>query len=366
VSILTTFRRIGVLTSGGDCAGLNAALHAVARHAIVKYEWQVYGIHYGTTGLIKRPVEFEEITLSKCDAALLRSGGTFLGSTNKDDPFAFPNGDGTRSDRSEDLIKGYQELGLDALIAIGGDGSMRILSKLAKKGINLVTIPKTIDNDLAHTELSIGHTTALDIATDALDRLHTTAASHQRVMVLEVMGRDAGHIAISCGIAGGAHIILIPEIPYRLQQVCDRIRELKDAGQKAVIVVVAESVRKENGDLATIKDETTGRPRYGGIGAYLGEKIQKYTGFETRVTVLGHTQRGGPPNAYDRLLASAFGVKAVDLVAEKQFNRMVCWQNGRVNHVPIEEAIRHYQSVETNGTLVQTARSLGIYVGDVA
>jgi phosphofructokinase-like protein len=359
-------KRIGVLTSGGDCAGLNAAIRAVVHHSITTYGWQVYGIHQGTTGLIKRPLEFQEMTVSMCDASFLRCGGTFLGSTNKDDPFSFPNPDGTRSDKSDDLIAGYKDLGLSALIAIGGDGSMRILSKLAQKGgINLVTIPKTIDNDLAHTELAIGHTTALDIATEALDRLHTTAASHRRVMILEVMGRDAGHIAISTGVAGGAHVILIPEIPYTLQHVCHAIEKTKDLGNTAVIIVVAESVRKENGDAATIPDETTGRPRYGGIGAYLGEKIQKLTGIETRVTVLGHVQRGGQPNAYDRMIASAFGVRAVDLVAQGLFNRMVTWQNSQVGHVPIEEAIKHYQSVEIQGTMVKTAQALGIYVGDI-
>jgi 6-phosphofructokinase 1 len=184
-------------------------------------------------------------------------------------------------------------------------------------------------------------------------------------MVLEVMGRDAGHIALSAGVAGGAHVILIPEIPYSLQNVCSIIEKLKNQGHKSVIIVVAESVKKENGDAATIPDETTGRPRYGGIGAYLGEKIQKLTGIETRVTVLGHVQRGGQPNAYDRMIASAFGVKAVDLVAQGLFNRMVAWQNGQVDHVSIEDAINHYQSVETGGTMVKTAKALGIYVGDM-
>ena len=213
-------KRIGVLTSGGDCAGLNAAIRAITHHAIHNYNWQVFGIHKGTTGLITRPLDYRELTIESLGVGIIRSGGTLLGSTNKDNPFNFPNADGTRSDRSNDFIEGYHQLGLDALIGIGGDGSMKILRDLAQKGgINLVTIPKTIDNDLGSTENAIGYATAVDVAMEALDRLQPTAASHQRVMVLEVMGRDAGHIAIASGIAGGADVILVPEISYKLENV---------------------------------------------------------------------------------------------------------------------------------------------------
>lgn len=358
-------KRIGVLTSGGDCAGLNAAIRAITYHAVEAYNWEVIGIRKGTTGLIHRPLDYQELTVEFCDSALLRSGGTTLGSTNKDDPFYFPNPDGTRTDRSADLIEGYRQLKLDALIGIGGDGSMRILHRLAQIGnINLVTIPKTIDNDLGHTETAIGYHTALEVATEALDRLQPTAASHQRVMVLEVMGRDAGHIALGAGVAGGADIILIPEIPYTLENICKKINSLAQKGRNFALVIVAEAVKKENGEIATLANEL-GRPRYGGIGQYLGEKIQTLTGAETRVTALGHVQRGGSPCSWDRIIASAFGVSAVNLIAAGKFDRMVAWQNRQVIDVPILDAIKRYQAVELEEVMIKTAQGLGIYVGDL-
>ncbi|RZI46155.1 ATP-dependent 6-phosphofructokinase [Candidatus Finniella inopinata] len=358
-------KRIGVLTSGGDCAGLNAAIRAITHHATETYGWQVIGIRKGTTGLINRPLEYQDLTVGFCDSALLRSGGTTLGSTNKDNPFSFPNPDGTRTDRSQDFIEGYNQLKLDALIGIGGDGSQHILRRLAEHdGINLVAIPKTIDNDLGHTEAAIGYHTAVEVATEALDRLQPTAASHQRVMVLEVMGRDAGHIALSAGVAGGADVILIPEIPYTLEHICNKITSLAKKGRTFALVIVAEAVKKENGEIATLtKDE--GRPRYGGIGQYLGEKIQKITGAETRVTTLGHVQRGGQPCAWDRIIASAFGVSAVDLIAAGKFDRMVAWQNRQVVDVPIADAIARYQAVERSDIMIKTAQGLGIYVGEL-
>ncbi|NBT84985.1 MAG: ATP-dependent 6-phosphofructokinase [Alphaproteobacteria bacterium] len=358
-------KRVGVLTSGGDCAGLNAAIRAITYHAQETYGWTVIGIRKGTTGLINRPLEYIELTLNHCDSMMLRSGGTMLGSTNKDDPFSFPNSDGTRNDRSGDFIAGYHDLGLDALIGIGGDGSMRILRRLAQKGnLNLVTIPKTIDNDLGHTEIAIGYATALDVATEALDRLQPTAASHQRVMVLEVMGRDAGHIAIGAGVAGGADVILIPEIPYTLENICKKIKSLAANGRNFALVIVAESVKKENGEAATVAIDGV-RPRYGGIGQYLGEKIQKITGAETRVTALGHVQRGGQPSAWDRVIASAFGVTAVNLIAQNKFDRMVAWQHRQVIDIPIADAIDHYQAVQLDEIMVKTAKSLGIYLGEL-
>jgi phosphofructokinase-like protein len=357
-------KRIGVLTSGGDCAGLNGAIRAITYHAKETYGWTVIGIRKGTTGLIVTPHEYQELTIELCDNAMLRSGGTMLGSTNKDDPFNFPNADGTRTDRSADFIAGYRDLQLDALIGIGGDGSMRILRRLAVQGnLNLVTIPKTIDNDLGHTEIAIGYTTALEVATEALDRLQPTAASHQRVMVLEVMGRDAGHIAIGAGVAGGADVILIPEIPYTLEHICKKIKSLASKGRNFSLVIVAESVKKENGEAATVSEDG-GRPRYGGIGQYLGEKIQKMTGAETRVTALGHVQRGGQPCAWDRIVASAFGVSAVDLIAVNKFDRMVAWQHRQVKDVAIADAIEHYQAVALDDIMVKTAKSMGIYLGE--
>jgi phosphofructokinase-like protein len=355
-------KRIGILTSGGDCAGLNAIIRAVVRHAN-SYGWETVGILGATTGLMNRPCEYMALKLHKIDP-LLTQGGTLLGTTNKGDPFAFPMPDGTLKNRSQEIIDGYFELGLHALIGIGGDGSLAILHRLAEQGgLNLVGIPKTIDNDVGVTEQSIGFDTAVNIATEALDRLHFTAASHNRVMILEVMGRDAGHIALHAGIAGGAHIILIPEIPYSLEKVYAKIRERQAIGLNYSIVIVSEAVCTEAGETIT-KIEQFGECRLGGIGQYLANKITKGTGAETRVTVLGHIQRGGIPSPHDRLLASCFGVAAVDLIAEGKFDRMVAWQNRQVVSVPIPEAIACYQAVDPEDTLVKTARGLGICLGN--
>lgn len=356
-------KRIGILTSGGDCAGLNAVIRAVTRRAIGTYNWEVLGICRATNGLMSRPPQVKQLELEEVDG-LLMMGGTVLGTTNKGNPFAFPMPDGTIRDRSQDIIDGYHLLGLDALIGIGGDGSLAILRKIATQGnLNLVAIPKTIDNDVGITELSIGFDTAVNIATEALDRLHFTAASHDRVMILEVMGRDAGHIAISAGIAGGADVILIPEIPYNLDNVCRKIRERQKQGKHFCLVIVSEAVCTESGEAVKISDRF-GECRLGGIGQYLAEQIAVASGAETRVTVLGHTQRGAIPSPLDRLIASAFGVAAVDLIANEQYDQMVSWQNRQVVSVPIAEAISKYQAVEADNTLVKTARGLGICLGD--
>ncbi|ACK67874.1 6-phosphofructokinase [Rippkaea orientalis PCC 8801] len=356
-------KRIGILTSGGDCAGLNAVIRAVVHHAMGTYGWEVVGIREATHGLMTRPPQVMEFELDKLDSLLLM-GGTILGTTNKGDPFAFPMGDGTLRDRSQEIIDGYHSLGLDALIGIGGDGSLAILRRLAQQGgINLVGIPKTIDNDVGATEVSIGFDTATNIATEALDRLHFTAASHNRVMILEVMGRDAGHIALAAGIAGGADIILIPEIPYQMENVCQKIRQRQEMGKNFCLVMVSEAVRTEVGDQLT-ELKAAGEDRLGGIGKYLAEQIALKTGAETRVTVLGHIQRGGMPSPVDRLLGSAFGVAAVDLIAQGKYDQMVAWQNRQIVSVPIAEAINTYRSVDPEETLVKTARGLGICLGD--
>jgi ATP-dependent phosphofructokinase / diphosphate-dependent phosphofructokinase len=355
-------KRIGILTSGGDCAGLNAVIRAVVHRAISAYDWEVVGICQATQGLMRRPLDVVMLDIPQVDS-LLMVGGTVLGTTNKGDPFAFPMPDGTLIDRSAEITTGYHLLGLDAVIGIGGDGSLAILRRLAQQGgWNLVGIPKTIDNDLGCTERSIGFDTAVNIATEALDRLHFTAASHSRVMILEVMGRDAGHIAISAGIAGGADVILIPEIPYSIDKICEKIRQRQARGQNFCVVVVAESVKTETGEPVT-KLECLGQTRYGGIGQYLADRISAGSGAETRVTVLGHVQRGGVPSPLDRLIAAAFGVAAVDLIAEEKFDHLVTWQNRQVVSVPIAEAIVEYGTVDPNGTLVKTARGLGICLG---
>jgi ATP-dependent phosphofructokinase / diphosphate-dependent phosphofructokinase len=356
-------KRIGILTSGGDCGGLNAVTRAVVRRAQA-YGIEVMGIQDSTLGLLNRPVQAELLDIKRV-SGILRYGGTILGTTNKGNPFAFPMPDGSLVDRSQEIIDGYHELGLDALIGVGGDGSLAILRKLAQQGNwNLVAVPKTIDNDLGATENSVGFITAVNVATEALDRLNYTAASHSRVMILEVMGRDAGHIAISAGIAGGAHVILIPEIPYKVDQICQTIEERQRGGRNFSLVVVAEAVKTETGEPVKFTN-SLGQTLYGGIGQYLADRISTCNGAETRVTSLGHLQRGGTPSAFDRLIASAFGVSVVDLIVQEKYDRMVAWQNRQVIDVPIAEAIAQYRAVALDGTLVKTAMGLGIYIGEI-
>lgn len=358
-------KRIGILTSGGDCAGLNAAIRAVVLAADNK-GWETVGILHSTAGLFEDPPHIRILRADDLDGTILRRGGTLLGTTNKGYPFAYPMPDGTTKDRSQELIDAYHKLGLHALVGIGGDGSFAILRRLAQQGgINLVGIPKTIDNDLGMTESSIGFDTAVTVATEALDRLQPTAASHDRVMILEVMGRDAGHIALATGIAGGADVILIPEIPYSIEGVAKKIRAVKDSGRNFALVVVSEAVKKPTGECLQI-EHSGGEKRYGGIGAYLCAQITAATGSETRVTVLGHVQRGGAPTYSDRLIASAFGAKAVELIAAGKFDRLAVWRNREVVDVPIEDAIKSYQAVDVNSSLVRTARTLGISFGDVS
>jgi phosphofructokinase-like protein len=356
--------RLGVLTSGGDCAGLNAVLRAVVHRAVEGYGWDVIGIEQGTRGLMERPPRAGEAGLDVFDGRLMRLGGTVLGTTNKGDPFAYPMPDGSFKDRSDEVIEGLRQLRIDAVIGIGGDGSQAILRRLAQQGgFGLVAIPKTIDNDVAETEIAIGHDTAVSVATEALDRLQPTAASHNRVMVLEVMGRDAGHIALIAGIAGGADVILIPEIPWNIECVARQIEKIRRQGRNFALVVVAEAIKTAEGEPVTQGGPGEKR-RYGGVGHYIGDRIAEATGAEVRVTVLGHIQRGGTPDARDRLVASAFGVHAVDLVAQGKFDRMVAWRARQVIDVPLASAINRPHLVDPDGPVVHTARGLGICLGD--
>lgn len=356
-------KRIALLTSGGDCAGLNAVMRAVV-HSATNKGWEIVGLLNGTGGLLEKPYRYKMLTPEMFDNSVMRLGGTILGTTNKGNPFEFPMADGTLKDRSGEIIEGFKTLGVDAIIGIGGDGSFAILRRLAQQGgLNLVGIPKTIDNDLGMTENSVGFETAVYVATEALDRLQPTAASHDRVMILEVMGRDAGHIALTAGIAGGADVILIPEIAYSIENIARKIEAIRDGGRNFALIVVSESAKDKDG--AAFKVEYHGgEKRYGGIGHYIGAKVAAATGFETRVTVLGHVQRGCAPVPGDRLIAAAFGVKAVDLVAEGKFDRMASWNNRQIIDVALEDAIKAYQDVDTDGTLVKTARALGISFGD--
>ena len=346
-------KKIGILTSGGDCGGLNAVVRAATLRAINKYQWKVFGIRDGTLGLLKNPLDVLELTSKHFDGNLMRMGGTFLGTNNK----------GNASEQK--VLEGFKKLELDALIGIGGDGSMKILQKLTQKGgINFVGIPKTIDNDVKDNDLSIGYDTAVDVATNALDMLQPTAASHRRAMILEVMGRDAGHIALNSGIAGGADVILIPEIPYSLKKIADHIDNIRTQGRNHALIVVAEAVKKEDGSKATVKF-VDGQVRLGGIGTYLGDEIYKLTDAETRVTVLGHVQRGAQPTHRDRLIASAFGVYAVDLIANEKFNRIVVWKNRGVTDIDLDSIAGLSKTINVSDPLIKVAQGLGIYVGEI-
>jgi 6-phosphofructokinase 1 len=351
-------KRIGILTSGGDCPGLNGVIRAVVHHAKLTYDWDVIGISHATQGLRFRPPKTAALNLHCMDIhgidPLLSMGGTFLGTVSRGDPF------------DEAVVEGYQIMELDALIAIGGDGSLKILRQLAQTGgWNLVAIPKTIDNDVALTERSLGFDTAVNTVTDALFRLTYTAASHDRVMIVEVMGRQAGYLALHAGIAGGADIILIPEIPYSLDHVMRHIVELRDKwGREFAMIIVAEGVKP---DSATGWAKEKGS--LDGIRHYIADQIKQSnleTNPEVRVTVLGHVQRGGLPSALDRLVAASFGKAAIDLIAQEKYDRMVAWQNGQVVDVPLKEVIDQSPlPVNTHNFLVQTAQALGIYVGDL-
>ncbi|MDS4012435.1 MAG: ATP-dependent 6-phosphofructokinase [Defluviicoccus sp.] len=349
--------RIGILTSGGDCAGLNAAIRAVTFRAIEQHGLAVVGINDGTAGLLERPVKHMDLTMKVFAGNYLRMGGTMLGTVNKGDPFAYPMPDGSIKDRSAEAIEGFRMLDLDALIGIGGDGSMRILSRLAEQGrIPFIGIPKTIDNDVARTDFAIGYMSAVDVAVDALDRLQPTAASHRRVMVLEVMGRDVGWIAIAAGIAGGADVVLIPEVPVSIAKVAAKLKAVSAQGRNHALVVVAEGVR--------LPPETDLKADCRSAGGIVADMIEKATGAETRVTVLGHVQRGGSPNAFDRILASSLGAHAADLAARGLSDRIVIWDRGKIVDVPLSSVAGQTRALKLDGTLVETARRMGICLGD--
>lgn len=357
--------KIGVLSGGGDAPGLNAVIRAVTKTAIFKYGWDVLGIIDGFEGLLT-PTKTRQLT-SWNTRGILFIGGTILGTTNRGNPFAHKTVVGGREiveDMSAMVTANIGELGLDALIVIGGDGSLKIGNGIYKLGIPVVGVPKTIDNDLMATHVTFGFQTAVDTATDALDKLHTTAESHQRVIVLEVMGRYAGWIALQAGIAGSADVILIPEIPFSIEKVSERLLERKKAGSKSSIIVVAEGAKPVGGEMAVREKAADGYAlRLGGMGDIVGEGISKRTGFEVRVTVLGHLQRGGSPCPYDRLLATRYGAAAVELVAQKKFGEMVSYQPPSISSVPLEKAISALKFVEPEGELVKMAEAMGVSFG---
>lgn len=334
----TPVKRIGVLTGGGDCPGLNPVLRAVVRRSVAE-GIEVVGIMNGWKGLIEAQTMLLNLTSV---SGIIHRGGTILG-TSRTNPYKKP-------EQVAALKATVTRLGLDALITIGGEDTLGVAAKLVGEGLSIVGVPKTIDNDLSGTDYTFGFDTAVNIAMEAIDRLHTTAESHHRIMVVEVMGRHAGWIALHAGLAGGADVILIPEFPIDVEEVCTAIRKRHERGKLFSIVVVAEGAEFKPGQTVTQSQtqlDEFGHVRLGGIGQRMAELIEKKTGFETRVTVLGHVQRGGSPTAFDRVLGTRFGVKAVELVLARQFGKMVSLQGNRIVSVPIAEAIGKLKTVDT-------------------
>lgn len=363
-------KRVMVVTGGGDCPGLNAVIRAIVKRASQEDGWEVIGSLQSFNGVIKEP---EEIVLldKEAVAGIHFRGGTIIGTTNKGGPFAWPvkKEDGTwvTVDKSNEMLGKLKKLGVEAVISIGGDGSQKISHKLYKKGLNIVGVPKTIDNDLSSTEYTFGFQTAVQIATESVDKLVTTAASHNRIFIMEVMGRDAGWIALHSSVGGGAEVCIIPEIPYDPAKIVKRLKERFNNGKGFALIVVAEGASRKGGDIYSKKSKEAGyeNPILGGVAYKLAEEL-KEAGCEEdiRVTILGHLQRGGTPVAFDRILATEFGVKAFEMVLNKEYGRMVSVKNSKIISVPIEEAIANYKFINKKSYLVHTARSVGICFGD--
>ena len=357
-------KRIGILTAGGDCPGLNAVIRAVTKSALT-YGWTVIGFEDGFAGVVEN--RYHVLQNSEV-SGILTQGGTILGTSNIGNPFHYPEKSKGRikfTNRSDDVVINVKRLGLDVLVCVGGDGTLSIAAQFMKRGIPIIGIPKTIDNDLFGTDYTFGFKTAVSIATEAIDRLHTTAASHHRVMILEVMGRYGGWIALYSGTAGGADVILIPEIPYRSAAVCDQVTKRAKYGKKFSLVVVAEGAKPKGGKVVVdrIVGQSTDPVRLGGIGRFVGNQIEKQTGIETRVSVLGHIQRGGSPIAEDRNLATLFGFQAVELIRRKKFGYMVALQSGKISSYSIQTAVNKQKLVPKNHPLILAARLVGTSFG---
>lgn len=359
-------RKIGILTGGGDCPGLNAVIRGVVKSSIIRRGWDVVGIQDGFDGLLYEK-NIRSLRLNDVRGILPR-GGTILGTSNRGNPFSYPvEVDGTieMTDVSDQVVATIRKLGIDALVAVGGDGSLKIALELMKKGIPIVGVPKTIDNDLMETDVTFGYNTALETATDALDKLHSTAESHHRVMIMEVMGRYAGWIALESGISGGADVILIPEIPFDIRKVCKAVDDRRRRGSKFSIIVAAEGAFPRGGAriVSCKADELNAVERLGGIGNFVARELTSCLDMDIRVMVLGHLQRGGSPSTFDRCLGSRFGVKAVELIEKELFGNMVCLRGRDIRSVAIERAVRKLKLVNPRGQMVAAAEELGIFVG---
>ncbi|NLL29904.1 MAG: 6-phosphofructokinase [Clostridiales bacterium] len=361
-------KKIALLTGGGDCPGLNAVIRAVTRTAILNHGWEVIGYKFGYRGLYNN--DFVPLTLDSV-SGILHRGGTILYSSNKDNLFDYlveENGQMVKKDVSDVAVENLKKEGVDVLVVIGGDGTLTSARDFARKGVKVIGVPKTIDNDLASTDVTFGFNTAIDVATEALDRLHTTAESHHRIMVCEVMGRGAGWIALESGIAGSADVILLPEIPYDIDKIVDKVREREKAGRKFSIIVVAEGAKPKDGEVvvAKIVEDSPDPIRLGGIGNKLADDLEKLMpDKEIRCTVLGHIQRGGNTSTYDRILSTRYGVAAVELINEERFGEMVCLKGGQMSSDTLENVIgQKSKLVDPNGNLVKVARKIGISFAD--
>jgi len=363
-------KRLLIATGGGDCPGLNAVIRAIVKRASIEHNWEILGSIDAFDGILRDPMHLVELTPEKV-AGIHVQGGTIIGTTNKGGPFAWPvkNQDGTWStvDRSQDFMNrlGYQNI--EAVINIGGDGSQRISQQLFELGCPIIGVPKTIDNDLSATDFTFGFQTAVDVATDAVDKLVTTAASHHRILILEVMGRYAGWIALHASIAGGAEVCLIPEIPYSIDKVMQAIQQRIDNGRGFANIVIAEGAMPVEGDMCYSESDEPGAMniRLGGSALRLSHELKTAgCSIDIRETILGHLQRGGRPNPFDRILASQFGVKAFEMVLEGKWGHMVAYQHPDIMAVPIADAIQSYNLVDLDSDIVRTARGLGISFGD--
>ena len=359
-------KKIGVLTGGGDAPGLNAVIRAVVKTAIRRYNCEVIGLRDGYDGFLSSD---GIVSLGREDVrGILPRGGTILGTANRGNPFArevIRDGKKIIEDTSDEVVAAIKKQNLDGLVVIGGDGTLHIARELFSKGVPIVGVPKTIDNDVGGTEVTFGFDTALNTATEAIDKLHTTAESHHRVMVLELMGRDAGFIALHAGVAGGADVILIPEIPFRYEAIIAKIMRRVETGRHFSILAVSEGAKSLEGEQSYARSgNEIYVPRLGGIGHQVGEYIEKNSKQETRVTVLGHIQRGGSPTPFDRWLATRYGAAATRLIAEGGFGQMVALRNGEVGNISLDEALAIPKRVNINGDAICTARDLGICFGD--
>ncbi len=360
-------RRIGVLTGGGDCPGLNAVIRAVVNTAIRKYDLEVYGIIDGYSGLINKKLRKLEL---KDVSGILPRGGTILGTSNRDNPFKYPveTKDGKREykDVSDKVLKTVDYNELDVIVTVGGDGTQAIANEIYEKlGIPVVGVPKTIDNDIDGTDVTFGFDTALSIATNSIDKLHSTAESHHRIMVIEVMGRYAGWIALESGMAGGGDVILIPEIPFKMEKIAEKIKDRARMGKRFSLIVVAEGAKPQGGDVVVARkvEDPNDPVRLGGISQYVGNKIEDLTGIETRYTILGHVQRGGSPSPFDRILATRFGYSAVETIMDGKFGHMVGLRGQKILATPIKDAIAVPRRVQPDSELVKTAMALGTSFG---